>query len=75
MWIICTTTFQDNTDSFIKGEHRCIAKERGAYFVQNAWAVEIPEPNMTDLPEAGHESTTTDLDVQSGRMTLGDNYG
>jgi hypothetical protein len=75
MWIICITTFRDNKDSFIKGELRYIEKERGDYFVQNAWAVETIEPNLADLPEAGQESTTTYLDIQSGILNLGDNYG
>jgi hypothetical protein len=75
MWIKCITTFREGTDSYIKGELRCIDNDRGNYVVQNAWAMEVAEPDTTDLPEASQTSTTTDLDVQSSRLALGDNYG
>lgn len=74
MWIRCKTDYLDGRDRFNAGELRLVSDERGMFYIYEGWAEEAPSPNLTDLPEAG-EGTSTDLDIQSGTLALGDNYG
>jgi hypothetical protein len=70
MRIKCLTTFLDGTDRFEIDDERSVSDDRGAYFVANGWAEDLSGSVATGQPADG----SADLDVQSSKLSAGDNH-
>lgn len=66
MQIECLTTFLDGRERFEKGDVRTVDDERGAYFIEQGWAV---EPGGASSKKPGIVSKT--LDIMSTVLGLG----
>lgn len=71
MKIECLTTFLNGRDRFEAGDVRTVQDEDGAQFVANGWAKSLSGQPATAEPAGG----STDLDIQSSTMNLGDHHG
>lgn len=69
MKIECKTTFLHGRDRYEAGDIRTVDDELGRYFIKNGWAT---APGEAALPQLSGEVT---LDVQNGRIGVGDNHG